>query len=65
MIDEFFGEMVDQEFSGPWFVTIIIHTSGSSIGCHICFTTCSACFEITIKTFDFVACRFVEVFCAY
>jgi hypothetical protein len=59
------GEIVSQEFSGPFFVAVGVHTSGVGLAQNVGFTTSAANFVIAIGTNDTYPGRFVVGIRAY
>ena len=65
VIDEFFGEVLHEEFAGPGFVTVIVHAFGGALVEDVGLATRPAGFEVAVGTVDFFVVGEVVFFDTY
>ena len=65
VIDEFFGEVLHEEFAGPGFVTVVVHAFRDALVEDVGLATRPAGFEFAVGTVDFFVIGEVVFFDTY
>lgn len=65
VIDEFFGEVLHEEFAGPGFVTVVVHAFGGALVEDVGLATRPAGFEVAVGTVYFFVVGEVVFFDTY